>query len=93
MTLVTLLSLVRFNLVMKYSSLYSFGPLLHLYNYLSTYFSSYLSRNNYVASLLEICNGIGLIFIYIISLCHLQRCRVIFSNVIVVLRLLDNIKW
>ena len=81
------------NSVMKYSSSYSFGPLLHLYNYSSTNFSLYLSRNNYVASLLEICNGISLVFNYLIVLCHLQRCRVVFSNVSMVFRLLDTIKW
>lgn len=93
MALVAPLSLVRLYSIMKYSSLYSFGSLLYLYNYLSTDFSSYLIRNNYVASLLEICNSIGLLFIYMIALCHLQWCRVIFSNVGVVLKLLDTIKW
>lgn len=75
---------------MKYYSLYSFVPLLYLYNYLSTNFSSYLACNDYVASLPEICNGIGLVFIY--ALCHMQRCRVVFSDVSAVLKLLDIIK-
>ncbi len=92
MALVASLSLVRLYSVMKYSSLYSFGSLLHLHNYLSTDFSSYLSHNNYVASLLEICDCIGLMFIYMIAPCHMQTCRVVFSNVSVVLRLLDTIK-
>ncbi len=92
MTLVASLSFVRIYSLMKYSSYYSFSPLLYLYNYLSIDFSSYLSHNNYVASFLEICNGIGLMFIYMIALCHLQRYRVVFSNVSAVLRLLDIIK-
>jgi hypothetical protein len=78
---------------MKLSSLYSLGPLLHLHNYLSTNSSLGLSCINYMASLPEICNGIGLVFIRMIALCHLQRCRVIFSNVSAMLRLLNIIKW
>ncbi len=93
MVLLSLPSLVRFYPLMKYFSLYSFGPLLYLYNYSSTKFGLYLTRIKYVASLPKICNGIGLVFIHMVALCHLQRCRVIFSNVSVVLRLLDIIKW
>ena len=46
-----------------------------------------------MVSLPEICNGIGLVFTYLIALCHLQRCRVVFINVSMVLRLLSIIKW
>ena len=58
MALVALPSFVRLILLsVKYSSLYSFDPLLHLY-YLSTNFILYLSRYNDVANLPEICNGV-----------------------------------
>ena len=92
MVLVVLPSLVRLVLLTKYFSLYSSGPLLHLY-YLSTDFMLYLSRYNDVASLPEICNGVGLKFISMIALCLLQRYGVVFSNVSMVLRLLDIINW
>ncbi len=75
MALVAHLSLVRLYSVMKYFSLYSFDTLLHLYNFLSADFSSYLYHNNYVTSLLEICNGIGLVLNNLIALCHLQSVQ------------------
>ncbi len=93
MVLVALTSLVKLYPLMKYPSLYSYGPLLYLDNYSSTNFGLYLSRINYVVILPEICNGINLVFIYVIVLCHLQRCRVIFSNLSMVLRLVDIIKY
>ncbi len=93
MALVVFPSFVKLYSLMKYSSYYSFGHLLHLYNYSSTDFSLYLFQYNYIASLPEICNDVGLMFISMIALCHLQRCRVIFSNVSAVLRLLDTVKW
>ena len=92
MALVAFPSFLRLNSLMKYSSLFSFSPLLHLYNYSRANFSLYLSRYNYVASLPEICNGVGLMFITMIALCQLQRCGVVFSNVSAVLRLLGTIK-
>ena len=52
---------------MKYYSLYCCGPLLYLHNYTSTNFGLYLSRIHYMASLPEICNGIGLMFIRMIA--------------------------
>ncbi len=73
MVLVTLPSLIRLYSLMKYSSLYSFGPLLYLHNYSSTNFSLYFTRMNCVASLPEICNDIGLVFIYVVARYHLQR--------------------
>ena len=93
MVLVASIPLVRLYSIMKYSSLYSFGPLLYLHHYSSTTFGLYLLSISYMASLLEICSGIGLVFIRMIALCHLQRYRVIFSNVSAVLRLLNIIKW
>ena len=93
MVLIAYISLVRLYSIMKYSSLYNFSPLLCLYHYSSTNFGLYLLSISYMASLLEICSGIGLEFIRMIALCHLQRCRVIFSNVSAMLRLLNIIKW
>lgn len=90
MVLVALLSFVRLILSMKYSSLYSFSSLLHLY-YLSTDFMLDLSQYNNVANLPEICNGVDLMFISMVALCLLQRYGVVFSNVRVVLTLLDII--
>ena len=92
MVLVALPSFVRLILSMKYSSLYSFSSLLHLY-YLSTDFMLYLSQYNDVANLPEICNGVDLMFILMIALCLLQRYSVVFSNVSVVLSLLYIINW
>lgn len=77
MVLVANISLVRlYARIIKYYSLYIHGTLLYLYNYSSTNFSLNLPCINYMASLLEICNGIGLMFIYMIALYQLQRCRV-----------------
>ena len=58
MALVDLTSFVRLIVLIKYSSLYNFGLLLNSY-YSSTDFSSYLSRYNCVATLLEIRIGGG----------------------------------
>jgi hypothetical protein len=92
MALVAIPSFVRrIPLSMKDSFLHSFGHLLHLY--LSTDFIFYLSRYNDLASLLEICIGVGLMLLSMIALCQLQRYGVVFSNVCVVLRLLDIINW
>jgi hypothetical protein len=92
MSLLALPSFVRLIVLMKYSSLYSFGLLLHSY-YSGTNFSLYLSRYNCVTSLPDICFGVGLMFISMIALCLLQRCGVLFSNVSMVLRLLGTINW
>ena len=51
----------------------------------------FLSRYDDVASLTEICNGVDLMFISMVALCLLQRYGVVFSNVSVVLTLLDII--
>lgn len=75
MILVALNFLVRIYPFKKYSSFYSFCPLLYSHNYSSTNFSLYLSHINYVASLLEICNGIGLVLNNLIALCHLQSVQ------------------
>ncbi len=71
MVLIAYISLVRLYSIMKYSSLYNFGPLLCLYHYSSTNFGLYLLSISYMASLREICSGIGLVFIRMIALCHL----------------------
>lgn len=81
MALVDFSSFVRLYTLIKYSYLYSFGPILHLYNYSSADFSLYLSRYYYVASLPKICNGVGLIIISMIALCQLQRSGVVFRNI------------
>ncbi len=90
MALVALLSFVRLIELMKYSSLFSFGLLLNSY-YLSTNFTLYLSRCNCVASLPEICVGVGLMFTQMIAQCLSRRYRAIFNNVSVILGLLSII--
>ncbi len=79
MALVALLSFVRVIELMKYSYLFSFDILLHS-DYPSTDFTLYLSRYNCVASLQEICIGVGLMFMQVIALCHPWGYRVVFNN-------------
>ena len=74
------------------SSLYSPGTLIYFQNYASTNFSLELLCHDMVI-LPKRCSGFGLVFMHVIALYQLQRCRVIFSNVGEVLRLLNIIKW
>jgi hypothetical protein len=53
----------------------------------------YLSYYNCVASLSTICIGVGIMIILMISLSRDDDCRVLFSNLSVVLRLLNGIIW
>ncbi len=92
MAQVPLLSFVRLKGLMKYSYLFSFGILFHSY-YPSNDFLLYLSRYNCVASLPEICIGVGLMFMRMIALYLSRGYRVVFNNVSVVLRLLNIIIW
>ena len=90
MALVSSLSFVRLTQLMEYASLFSFGILLHSY-YLGTDFTLHLSRYNCVASLPEICNGVGIMTMQMIALCHGSGYRVVFDNLSMVLRLLNII--
>jgi hypothetical protein len=74
---------------MKYSSLYIFGILLSL----STSLTLYLHYVNCVGSLPERCNGAGLMSDLSVALCRVHGYRVVFSNVSMVLRLLNIINW
>ncbi len=83
-----LFSFVRLSELMKYyNSLYTLGTLA----YLSIGFTSYLYRYSCVASLLERCNGVGLMCDYSVALCHSWGYRVVFNNVGVVSGLLSII--
>ncbi len=91
MVLVAFLSsFVRLIELIEYSSLYIFGILFHSY-YLSIDFTLYLYRYSCVTSLPERYIDVGLMFEYSVALCQLQGCRVVFSNISTVLRLLDTI--
>ncbi len=85
-------SFVRFIELIKYFSLYKFGILFHSY-YLSADFTLYLNQYSHVTSFPDRCIGVGLVSDYSVALCWLQGCRVVFSNVSAVLRLLDSINW
>ena len=74
---------------MKYFSSYILGTILCM----STTHTLYLCRYNCVGSLPERCNGVGLVSDLSVALYHLQRCRVVFINVSMVLRLVNIIIW
>jgi hypothetical protein len=78
-------SSIILSILMKYSSLYIFGTLFTM----SIVLTLYLCRTNCVGSLPERCNGAGLMTDLSVALCHVHRCRVVFSNVSMVLRLLN----
>ncbi len=82
-------SFVILSILMKYSSLYIFGTLFSL----STILTLYLCCSDCVGSLLEKCNGAGLMSDLSVALCHVHGCRVVFNNVSAVLRLLNTINW
>ena len=84
-----LFSYVRLSELMKYSSSYILDILLSL----STTLTLCLCRYNCVGSLPERCNGVGLVSELSVALYHLQRCRVVFINVSMVLRLLNITIW
>ncbi len=92
MALVAFPSFVRLAIFIEYSSQYIYDTLLHS-DYLSTYFMRYYSRYNCLASFLGRWNGVGIIFIYIITLSHDSDCRVVFGSISEVLRLLNIIIW
>ena len=85
-------SFVRLIKLIEYYSLYIFGILLHLY-YLSTGITLYLSLYNCVPNLPERCNGVDLMFMQMIALCHSRGCIVVFNHVSMVLRLSSIIIW
>jgi hypothetical protein len=74
---------------MQYSSLYIFGTLLSLITGLTLY----LHYVNCVGSLPERCNGVGLMSDLSVALFRVHGYRVVFSNVSMVLRLLNIINW
>lgn len=97
MSLVFSSSLVRLcSELMELSSLYSQYVPLHLHHLSNSNFSLELLLTD-IVSLPERCNGCGLVLMQVSALCQaqcqLQGCRVLFSNVGEVPRLLDNINW
>jgi hypothetical protein len=92
MTLVFNSPFVRlYSISMELYSLYSYGTLLYLRYHSSINYSLELPYSTYMVSLPERCSGISLIFIYMDVLYHTSRCRVIFSNVSMVLILVNII--
>ncbi len=91
MALITFhISFVKLIELIEYSSLYKFSILFHSY-YLSADFTLYLNQYSCVTSFPDRCIGVSLVSDYSVALCRLQGCRVVFSNVSAVLRLLDTI--
>jgi len=93
MSLVFSSSFVRlYSDLIEYSSLYSFGSLFYLNNF-HAYLSRYMLRKIDMVDLPKSYSGIGLVFIHMIALYSYRGYRVAFSNVSVVLRLVNAIKW
>lgn len=84
-----LFSSVILSELMKYYSYYILGILFSISSALTLH--SY--RYNCVGSLPERCNGVGLMSNSSVTLCHLQRCRVVFINVSMMLRIVNIINW
>ncbi len=70
-----LVALVFFSIIlsilMKYSSLYTFGTLYSM----SIVLILYLCHTDCVGSLSERCNGPGLMSDLLVALCHVHGCR------------------
>ncbi len=92
MALVAFLSFVRLVLYLEYSSLYYFGIVL-LSEYMNTNFIICPSYIYYDASLSGRCNGVGIMIVFTMTLCHDDDIRLVFCNLSVVFRLLDIIIW
>ncbi len=60
---------------------------------MNTKFIIYPNYIDYDASLSGKCNGVGIMIMYTISLCHDDDIRIIFGNLSVVFRLLDIVIW
>ena len=69
MALVAFPSFIRLVLYLEYSSLYYFGIVL-LSEYMNTNFIICPSYIYYDASLSGRCNGVGIIIVFMITLCH-----------------------
>ena len=81
---------VRLVLYLEYSSLYYFGFVL-LSEYMNTSFITYPSYIYYGASLSRRCNGVGIMIVFTMTLCHDDDINVVFGNLSVVFKLLDTI--
>jgi hypothetical protein len=90
--LIAFSSFVRLVLFIEYSSQYIYGTLLH-FDHLSTDFMKYYSSYNFIVSLLERCNGVGIMFICMNALSQDGDCRVVFGSISEVLNLLNIIIW
>jgi hypothetical protein len=60
---------------------------------MNTNFIIYPNYINYDASLSGKCNGVSIMIMYTISLCHDDDIRIVFGNLSVVFRLLDIVIW
>lgn len=76
----------------KYYSLYSYFTMLDMLDMSNSDFSLDLLCCATV-SLPERCNDCGLVSAMVVALYLSRRCRVVFSNVGAVLRLIDIAKW
>lgn len=90
MALVAFTSFVRLVLLLEYSFLYYCGIIL-LSEYMNTNFIICPSYIYYDASLSGRCNGVGIMIVFTMTLCHDDDIRVVFGNLSVVFRLLDII--
>jgi hypothetical protein len=84
-----LFSFISFVLLLEYSSKYIYGIEI-LSEYMSTYFTCY---TEYTASLSGRCFGAGIVFAYVITLCHDDDIRVVSGSLDVMSRLRDIIIW
>ena len=91
-TLVAFSSFVRLVFYLEYSSLYYFGIVL-LFEYMNTYFTICSSYIHYDASLSGRYNGVSIMIIFTMTLCHDDDIRIVFGNLSMVFRLLDIIIW
>ncbi len=92
MALLALLSFVKLILLLDYSSLYHSGIVL-LSEYMNTNFIIHPNYIDYHASLSGKCNGVGIMIVYMIALCHDDDIRLVFGNLSMVFRLLDIVIW
>ena len=60
---------------------------------MNTSFTIYPSCINYDASLSGKCNGVGIMIVHTMTLCHDDDIRVVFGNLSVMFRLLDIVIW
>ncbi len=85
-----LFSFVSIVLLLEYSSLYIYG-IETLSEYMNANFTLCSCYTEYTASLFGRCFGAGIMFAYVITLCHDDDIRVVYGSLDVVSRLRDII--